>query len=108
VNQPGPLRHNRDRTSPHENWAVDDPPQRKPAKAERAIEAVPVRPPLREPTPIKIAPVAPSIPSAIQAYWNNRPCWMCGKLGSCGHREYEVALAYVAADPARVGEPGGG
>lgn len=80
------------------------------------VARVPLRPPLRKPV-VKCESLAHAdfIPkptlqkfNSIEAFWQNRPCWMCGNLGLCGHREYEVALAYVAADPARVGEPGGG
>lgn len=77
-------------------------PQRKPAKPERdskkrredylvdAGRAEPAQPP-------RVQISSTSFCTTVEMFWHTRPCWMCGDAGLCGHREYEVALAYVEA-----------
>jgi hypothetical protein len=38
----------------------------------------------------------PSFSTAVEMYWHTRPCFICGQLGACGHREFEIALAYLS------------
>ena len=130
---PGLKREPWDRTRPDEDWSIDDPSPKKPAKVERVWN----RPPshtktkaemlaeIRErldlhqalkthPLPTQVAserersivtsaqptPEKSANISAVELFWQNRICFICGELGSCGHREYAVARAYTGLDSA--------
>lgn len=36
-----------------------------------------------------------------------RPCWICRREGQCAHREPEVELAYLYAQPLPIRRPPG-
>jgi hypothetical protein len=42
-----------------------------------------------------------SVVDLVMAAYESRPCWLCGHIGCCPHREFDVELAFVVAEQNR-------
>lgn len=45
-----------------------------------------------------------TISNLVHRAYEVRPCFICGKLGPCPHREFEVEAALIAAEYSRQAE----